>query len=138
MRLCFIGCLLLLALLAACTATSLSVTCGTSADGATVCDLDMSSLNGVWSQQVKLDLDEDAVAATASAALQLDVSVGTGVVRVSFLDAVGERLTYEVTADMPLSIEETAQVTAARVVVTFEAMSGPATGVSAQIRVGNG
>ncbi|MCA9905852.1 MAG: hypothetical protein KC547_18480, partial [Anaerolineae bacterium] len=71
MRSRFLGCLLVAALLTACTATSMSVTCTHPAADATVCDLDMSSLNGVWSQAVKLDLDAET---TTSAALQLDLT----------------------------------------------------------------
>ncbi|MBE0690656.1 MAG: hypothetical protein IH587_11105 [Anaerolineae bacterium] len=124
---------LMVMLVAACTATSMSARCSNPDGGnRTVCDLDMDSLSSTWSQNVAARLDESAADV---ARLRLTVAVETGVVRVSFPDALGERLEYEVTPESPLDIEETAQVADRQTHVAFEAIGGPATGVVARIEV---
>ncbi|MCC6612336.1 MAG: hypothetical protein IT320_02600 [Anaerolineae bacterium] len=125
---------LLAVTVAACTATSISVRCSNPDEGdVTVCDLDMQGLNSTWSQTVSSRLDE----ATAGR-LSLAVTVETGVVRVSFVDAGGERIEYEVTAETPLDVAETVQIDDGGARVAFEALGGPATGIIARLELGPG
>lgn len=128
----WIGWVVLLVWVSACTATSMSVRCSNPDESdATVCDLDIQSLSVMWSQNVVARVDDSSDVAH----LSLAVTVETGVVRVSFADALGERLEYEVTPETPLAIEDTAQVTDAYVRVAYEAIGGPATGVVSRIEV---